>query len=116
MEMGAFEYTLPAVRGMQAGREYFVTMCPLQLVPRLFQMQDDAMRTTFRAQRMLTPARVPDIAHYIVSHPKSYVLSALTASIDSTVQFEQCPGFSGETIPGSVKVPMTARLLLHDGL
>ena len=114
--MGAFEYTLPAVRGTQAGREYFVTMCPLQLVSRLFQLHDDAIQTAFPAQRALTQARVPEIAHYIASHPKSYVLSALTASIDSTVQFEKCPGVAEETSAGNVKVPMTARLLLHDGL
>src|SRR5690242_15791216 len=33
---GAFEYVFPAIRGVQAGREYYVTMCPLRLIPRLF--------------------------------------------------------------------------------
>jgi DNA sulfur modification protein DndB len=65
---------------------------------------------------VLNRGRVPEIANYIAGHPKTYVLSALTASIDSEVQFEPCPGFTEETGPGTVKVPMAARLLLHDGL
>ena len=32
------------MRGTQAGREYFVTMCPLALVPRLFPAEEANLR------------------------------------------------------------------------
>lgn len=31
-----FKYVFPAIRGIQARREYYVSMCPLRLIPRLF--------------------------------------------------------------------------------
>src|SRR5262245_13604280 len=114
--MAAFEYTLPAVRGMQAGREYYVAMCPLQLVPRLFQVEEDELQPELRAQRVLNKGRVPEIARYLAGHPRSYVLSSLTASIDREVAFEAIPSATGMPIPGHVTVPLAARLLLHDGL
>jgi DNA sulfur modification protein DndB len=114
--MAAFEYTLPAVRGVQAGREYFVTMCPLELVPRLFSPEPPTLRPALRAQRVLNKARVPDIARYIASHAKSYVLSALTASIDGDVRFEPVRGAAGAPSLGYLRVAMAARVVLHDGL
>lgn len=114
--MAVFEYTLPAVRGRQAGKEYFVTMCPLQLVPRLFHLDEGALRPELRAQRLLNKGRVPEIARYIASHRRSYVLSSLTASVDGAVQFDAVPSTAGATGLGYLKVPMAARLVLHDGL
>ncbi len=55
-------YTLPAVSGIQAGREYFIAMCPLSLVPRLFPMMIDQSRPELHLQRILNPSRVPEIA------------------------------------------------------
>jgi DNA sulfur modification protein DndB len=114
--MTVFEYTLPAVRGKQAGRDYYVTMCPLRLVPRLFHLDDEALRPELRAQRILNKARVPEIARYIIGHGRSYVLSSLTASVDGATRFEAAPGPAGTTGLGFLKVPMAARLVLHDGL
>ena len=36
-----FEYTFPAVRGIQAGSEYYITMCPLRDIERLFKFDDE---------------------------------------------------------------------------
>ena len=38
--MPTFEYNFPAIRGIQAGREYYVSMCPLRLIPRIFLFTD----------------------------------------------------------------------------
>jgi DNA sulfur modification protein DndB len=114
--MALFEYCLPAVRGLQAGREYFVTMCPLALVPRLFQLEDTELRPALRAQRVLNKGRIPDIARYISGHPKSYVLSALAASIDGQVQFQPLAQSKSPAVSGLLNVSMSARLLIHDGL
>ena len=31
-----FSYTFPVIKGIQSGREYFVAMIPLRLIPQLF--------------------------------------------------------------------------------
>ncbi len=114
--MAVFEYTLPAVRGKQAGKDYYVTLCPLELVPRLFRLDDEALRPELRAQRILNKGRVPEIARYIAGHAKSYVLSSLVASIDGPAEFEpvSLPGTPAGL--GYLKIAMAARLVLHDGL
>src|SRR5690242_2619818 len=78
--MDNFEYTFPAIRGVQAGREYYVSQCPLRLIPRLFLFDDADLPPEVRAQRVLNKARLPEIASYIVENPDSYVFSAITAS------------------------------------
>src|SRR5579875_3018970 len=85
---GSYEYVFPATRGVQAGREYYVTMCPLRLIPRLFVFDEEELVAELRAQRTLNKARVPEIARYIVDNPTGYVFSALTASVDAAVSFE----------------------------
>ena len=41
--MAHFEYVFPAIRGIQAGREYYVSMCPLRLIPRIFLFDEDEL-------------------------------------------------------------------------
>src|SRR4051812_27199875 len=86
--MAHFEYVFPAIRGVQAGREYYVSMCPLRLIPRIFLFDEDELKPELRAQRTLNKTRIPEIARYILNHPKSYTFSALTASVDGEIRFE----------------------------
>ena len=74
----AFTYVFPAIRGVQAGREYYVSMCPLLLLRRFFIFDDEELVPELRAQRTLNKARVPEIARYIVENPDSYTFSAIT--------------------------------------
>ncbi len=67
-----FSYVFPAIRGVQAGREYYVSMCPLRLLPKLFQFDDEEMLPELRAQRTLNRGRIPDIARYIVVNKSTY--------------------------------------------
>jgi DNA sulfur modification protein DndB len=53
-----FSYVFPAIRGVQAGREYYVSMCPLRLLKRLFSFDEEALVPELRAQRMLNKARI----------------------------------------------------------
>jgi DNA sulfur modification protein DndB len=116
MAMEPFYYTLPAVCGTQAGHEFFTAMCPLALIPRLFPLENPRFRTELQLQRMVNKARIPEIVRYITAHPKGYILSSLTASVDTRVEFEKLPGTEQAIGPGYLKIPMTAQLLLHDGL
>lgn len=110
-----YEYVFPAIRGMQAGREYFVSMCPLRLIPKIFIFDEEELVAELRAQRILNKARVPEIASYITSNPENYCFSAITASIDGDVTFEPF-GAKGESKRvGALRVPMQARFIINDG-
>jgi len=114
--MGEFEYVFPAIRGVQAGREYYVTMCPLRIIPRLFLFNEEELPPEMRAQRSLNKNRVPEMARYIVENPDSYIFSALTASVNADVRFESLVGGSGATERvGTLTIPMSATFVINDG-
>jgi DNA sulfur modification protein DndB len=114
--MAAFELHLPGVRGKQAGHEYFLVMCPLRILPRLLRFDDDEIQPELRAQRVLNKARIPEIARYMADHPDTYVLSSIVASIDRELQFVPASGQAGGAGVGILKLPISARFLIHDGL
>jgi DNA sulfur modification protein DndB len=110
-----FEYIFPAIRGVQAEREYFVSMCPLRLIPRIFLFDDEELLPELRAQRILNRARIPEIARYMVENKKGYVFSAITASVDGAVRFRPL-GPDGEASRlGALHVDMSARFIINDG-
>src|SRR5262245_63168923 len=106
-----FEYLFPSIRGVQARREYYVSMCPLRLLPKIFLFDEDELVPELRAQRTLNRARVPDIARYLLDHRDGYVFSAITASIDGEVRFQSIAyGAEGSRI-GIVHVTMWVWLI-----
>jgi len=109
-----FFYTFPSIKGKQATRDFFVIMCPLSILTKLFTFNDDELPPEHRAQRILNKARIPEMASYIVNNPKDYVFSSLTASIDGEFQFSPLDKNFDEKI-GNLKVSMDSRLLINDG-
>ena len=83
--MAGFELHLPGIRGKQAGHDFYLVMCPLRHLPRLFRFDDDGIQPELQAQRVLNKGRVPEIARYITENPDSYVLSSIVGSIDRDV-------------------------------
>jgi len=112
-----FEYTFPAVRGIQAGSEYYITMCPLRYIERLFKFDDeDILSPELRAQRILNRGRIPQLARYIVDNPTNYVFSAITASIDGTVKFTNTDNNEPhKTKIGTLTINMASHLIINDG-
>lgn len=110
----AFCYSFPAVKGKQAGRDYFVIMCPLKVLPKLFIFNDEELSPEARSQRTLNKQRIPEISDYILQNRNDYVFSSLTASMDG--QYEFVP-FSGDLFHsiGTLKIDMDSRLLINDG-
>lgn len=114
--LDSFNYTFPAVRGIQGGREYYICMCPLKLVPRLFLYNESELPSEMRAQRTLNRARIPEIANYIVNNPRDYVFSSITASIiDVDARFIPLGTDSKEGKVGMLLIPLTARFVINDG-
>jgi DNA sulfur modification protein DndB len=111
-----FSYVFPAIRGIQAGREYYVSMCPLRLLSKLFVFDDEELVPELRAQRTLNKARIPDLARYVVKNQDSYTFSAITASIDGAVRFEPTSDRDTQTFRmGTLKVSMDAKFVVNDG-
>lgn len=106
------KYQFPAVRGCQAGKEYYICMVPLGLVSKIFMTDVGDVPAEYRAQRRLNEARVPEICEYILSNRDSYVFSALAASVDGDMKF--IPADSNENA-GVLEIDMTASFLLNDG-
>lgn len=109
------ERCFAAVRAIQAQRAYFVTACPLGLVPEILSFDAPDLPPQLRAQRVLNKARIPQIAHYLTSNTTSYVLSAITASIDADVHFEPHGPLQGGVRIGTLTIPAGARILVNDG-
>jgi DNA sulfur modification protein DndB len=104
--------TFPVIRGLQAGREYYVAMWTLRMLRQISIFDEDELPPELRAQRMLNKARIPEMSGYILDNPQDYVFSALTVSIDSDVQFEPLPK---QDKLGLLKVPMEAKFIINDG-
>jgi DNA sulfur modification protein DndB len=110
-----FEYVFPAIRGVQAGREYYISMCPMRLIPKIFLFDEAELVPELRAQRVLNKGRVPEIARYITGNRSTYIFSAITASIDAEVRFESlASGAEGNRV-GLLHIPMSARFIINDG-
>jgi DNA sulfur modification protein DndB len=110
----SFEYVFPAIRGVQAGREYFASMCPLRLIPKVFLFNEEELVPELRAQRSLNKVRIPEMARYMTENNDSYVFSAITASIDGKVRFEPLEGDDTGRV-GVLHVPMSATFVINDG-
>jgi DNA sulfur modification protein DndB len=106
-------FTFPVVRGVQAGREFFIAQCPVRMLPKLFSFTDADLPVEMRAQRTLSANRIPEIAQYIIENRSDYTFSAITASIDADVVFEQVSDVDSRL--GRLHVPMDARFIINDG-
>lgn len=108
-------HSFTAIRGVQAGREYYSAMCPLKVIPKIFLFDEIELSPELRAQRTLNKARVPEIAGYLTENPRSYIFSSITASIDGETRFEPFSEGGPASNAGRLFVPMTARFLINDG-
>ena len=103
----------PVIRGVQAGREYYVAMWKLRMLRQISIFDEQELPPELRAQRVLNKARIPEIANYILENPAGYIFSAITASIDSEVAFDPLAGSEGRL--GTLRVPMDAKFIINDG-
>lgn len=105
-------YSFPAVRGIQAGKLFYIATCPLRIIPKIFSYNELDVPPELRAQRTLNKTRIPEMVRYLLNNPKDYIFSALTASIGVNVSFQD-----SEVAPnlGILKIPMDAQILINDG-
>ena len=114
--LDSFNYNFPSIRGIQAGREYYISMCPMKLIPKIFLYNESAIPAELRAQRTLNNARIPEIANYVINNPKDYVFSAISASVcGEEVKFIPSGEVGMKSKMGALVIPMTAQFLINDG-
>ena len=106
-----FTYKFPAVKGTQAGKEYYIPMVPLKLLTKLFPSEEDIVLPEYRAQRRINESRIPEIKNYILDNRENYVFSALSASIDGDFEFVSVDNSD----VGVLEVDMDATFLINDG-
>jgi DNA sulfur modification protein DndB len=108
----SYNYAFAALRGRQARQTFYVAMCPLRLIPKLFLYDEDELPPELRAQRPLNRSRIPGIARYILDNPNEYVFSSITASVDGTVSFLPT---EPDSDLGTLSISMTAKFIINDG-
>ncbi len=109
------EFRFTALRGIQAGREYYVVMCPLKLIPSIFVFNEASIPAELRSQRVLNKARIPEMSSYLINNNSDYVFSSITASIDGEIKFIPSGKEGIASKMGELIVPMSARFLINDG-
>ena len=108
-------HSFQAIRGIQAGREYYVAMCPLGLIPNIFVFNESNLPSNLRAQRTLNKSRIPEIVRYLTGPNSHYVLSSITASIDGKLIFTPLEEKGALSKLGMLRVPVGSRILINDG-
>lgn len=106
------KYQFPAVKGIQAGKVYYICMVPLGLLGRIFSIDNSDVAPEHRAQRKLNELRIPEIRDYILDNRESYVFSALAASVDGNMNFVQS---CADSNTGLLEIDMDASFLINDG-
>lgn len=112
-----YQLSFPAIRGIQAGREYYSAMCPLHVAVDLIKISDDdeSIPPELRAQRALNKSRIPTLTDYILNNPGNYAFSSLTVSIDSSVDFQPHGKEGIANKVGVLRVPYGVTYLINDG-
>lgn len=112
--MSAFEMIIPAVRGVQAGRDYYISAIPLRHIPQVFGSFGNDATTDPRARPAINKQRVRELVRYILENPAQYTLPPLIACVDGKIEFKCSSGKAGANI-GLLRIPMDARLSVRDG-
>ena len=107
-----FTYSFPAVKGIQANKEYYITMIPLKYLVKILPEPTEYVPPEYRAQRKLNEVRIPQIKKYILENRNSYIFSSLTASIDGEYSFDES---EVNNDIGILHISMEARILVNDG-
>lgn len=107
--------SFPAIRGIQAGSEYYIVMCPLKRLRKVFTFDESALPVESRAQRTLNQERIPEITNYILSQREDYAFSAITACIEGMSAFTPIGQGTHETNIGTLTIDADAEIYITDG-
>jgi len=107
--------SFPAIRGTQAGNDYYIVMCPLKRLKKIFTFDESTLCAEDRAQRLLNPSRIPQITKYINQNRLDYAFSSLTACVDGHCHFEPISLEGHGSKIGNLLVDDDAEFYITDG-
>ncbi|MEZ9616609.1 DNA sulfur modification protein DndB [Vibrio sp. 10N.261.51.A1] len=107
--MSEYCFEIPAIRGIQAGREFFTINAPFGVLQRLVAF--DSGNVLARSQRDVNLTRAKKVSQYIQDNLDTYVLTSLTGVINERPEFIE----SEHANVGLLKVSMDSEILLFDG-
>lgn len=105
--------TLPAIKGKQGGRTFYVTNLPNAVFESFLKGVESAVEQT---QRPLDLRHADQIAEYIKSNPNEYVIGALTFAVDREVPFTKMgeQDFGGFDL-GTISLSLSTKFHSLDG-
>lgn len=98
-------FNVPALRGVQGGRNYHAVTMPYRVLARLLQIQI-GLAAIERAQREVNKSQVTDLVDCMGQ--AGYTLPALTGCVEGKAEF------TGDHM-GTLAIDMGAKILLADG-
>jgi len=107
--------SFPAIKGNQAGSEYYIVMCPLKRLKRIFTFDETILSPEDRAQRTLNLSRIPQITNYIHNNRDNYTFSSITACIDGECHFSPISEDGHGANIGTLLVDEDAEFYITDG-
>lgn len=110
--MASNVHVFEAVRGRQAGHDFYIAMCTLKAVSKIFMFKDADIPAEHRAQRTLRKSRIPRIRDYLLQNPTDYTFSSITVSVDGKVLFR--PTSKGSDT-GTISISQNTSILINDG-
>ena len=111
--MAINSHTFEAIRGKQAGSYFYIAMCTMKSVAKVFSFADADVPAELRAQRTLRKSRIPKIRDYVLQNVNDYTFSSITVSVDSKIKFEPV---SEENIDlGKITFSQDSIVLINDG-
>lgn len=102
--------SLPALRGEQGGRVFYLTLPSNAVLTGFFPSGIEGSED--RSQRPLDPNHARQIRDYIVANPLGFAIGALVYAVDKEGAFEEVALGSGI---GVLRLPLDARLSSIDG-
>jgi DNA sulfur modification protein DndB len=114
--MTGIEFHLPAIQGLQAGRHYYLAMCPINLMGRILPLGKSETRLNDPLPHKPDASRASEFSKYVASNLSNYAMSSITCVIDRQVRFDPMPGQLGGMCAGTLRVPMSARVVILEGL
>jgi len=106
-------HTFEAIRGKQAGSDFYIVMCTMKSVAKLFTFYDAEISAEQRAQRTLRKVRIPRIRDYVLENIDDYIFSSITVSVDGKITFK--PISKENNNLGIISISQDAAILINDG-
>lgn len=108
-------YEFPVVRGVQAGRIFYMASVPMRIVQNMFRLDTGDGSALSRSQREVNLTRAKKFAEYLKANKETFVVPALTGFVN--VEQGTKVEFKESNVPnvGVLSVPMDAALLFVDG-